>query len=206
MQKIFLTKVDVVNIPDGYNRMNSMPDDPPNSAAFGKETKGSMNFLMVYPITADSAMPFQNPQAVIEGIHRALDKKQGLIEVKNGTVNGYQYIYSIVKTLKEPAGVVYTLTLHRTTNNGAISMQCFFDEAGTTGFRDSVVHELLVRDGVIDAGKSDDWCCDPYDIDYKNGCLMNRSEDEKYDAMFPMHPLTQARSFVCDVVNGLLNL
>ena len=68
------------------------------------------------------------------------------------------------------------------------------------------MYELLVRDGVIDAGKSDDWCCDPYDIDYKNGCLMNRSEDEKYDAMFPMHPLAQARAFVYDIVNGLSNL
>ena len=40
------------------------------------------------------------------------------------------------------------------------------------------------------------WARDPYVPDYKNGLLMEWTEDEKYDDLFPYDPLSEARSFI----------
>jgi hypothetical protein len=53
---------------------------------------------------------FNNPQAVIDGIHNSLGDDQGLVEAEAAILN--KCIYSIVKTKMEPSGVQYCLTLH----------------------------------------------------------------------------------------------
>ena len=44
--------------------------------------------------------------------------------------------------------------------------------------------------------KNSKWWFDPYDKDYKHPFLMNLSEKEEYDELFPDHPLSQCRKFV----------
>ena len=190
-------------IPAEYQKVKSMPEDPEDSVSYGLETDGTLALLTVYPEDREKKIPYDNPGAVIDGIHRSLDDDQGLIEVNSGiTAGGKQFIYSIVKNLKEkdgaPAGVQYFLMMNIEGENQTITVRAFFDENGTTGLRDSAVFELMRRDNIVvltDKG-ADGWNADPYDPAYNRGALMNLSENEAYDDSFPSHPLTEARKTV----------
>lgn len=187
-------------IPNEFLKMNSMPNDPPQSTPYGKQTQSANCFLMVYPIPIQNAMPFGNNNAVINGIHQTLGNDQGLIEVGSGnTVNGKNYIYSIVKTKMNPSGVQYCLVMHIGENNSVMQIQGFFDEVGMTGQRDSMIYNKLMNEGRLSADMSG-WMCDPYDSNYRNGLLMNLSEKRDYDMMFPQHPLSECRNFVKYVI------
>ena len=192
-----------VIMPSWFRKMNSMPEDPPYSKAYGYETPEAGCFVMTQPVSTEYAMPYDHPQMVIDGIHRDLGENQGLIEVEGGmTGSGRRYLYSIVKTLNQPSGVQYCTTMHIEFPDCAVQVQGFFDELGTTGVRDSLVYVLLSQDGVVKA--TDDglegWSADPYDAAYKHGVCMNCSEEKKFDAQFPQHPLSEARRFVAELV------
>ena len=140
-------------------------------------------------------MPFGNPQEVIQGIHMVLPDDQALIEVGSCDAATANTIYSIIKTKKQTSGVQYTLTMDIATKYGAIHLQGFFDEIGQTGLRDTMVFEKLQKEGVVTNGL-EGWMADPYDLDNKKSYLMNLSEREEYDEMFPEHPLSVARSLI----------
>lgn len=46
------------------------------------------------------------------------------------------------------------------------------------------------------------WDRDPYDSNREKGFLMNWAEDEKYDGLFPYHPLSEMRRFINYVVEN----
>lgn len=184
-------------LPKEFIKVNSMPDDPENSSAYVKQTSNSINFIMVYPISKEASMPFDNEKTVITGIHGALGEHQGLIEVKSGiTQNGKRYIYSIVKSKKQPSGIQYVLTMHIDNSHNILNIQGFFDENGMTGFRDTTIMNKLISEGKIVSPNMDNWMQDPYDLNYKKGLLMNASENAEYDSMFPNHPLSEMRMLI----------
>lgn len=193
----------LINIPTDFQKMNTLPEDPANSVAYGKQTQSSKCFLMMFPINNQNAMPYGNEKAVIDGIHGALADGQGLVEVKSGiTKNQKRYIYSIVKSKLEPSGMQYILTMHIEMNDHSINIQSYFDEAGMTGFRDTSIMNKMINEGKITPPNMDGWFKDPYDENYKKGLLMNLSENVEYDAMFPQHPLSETRNFIKYVVEN----
>ena len=190
----------VINLPDTFIKLKSMEDDPPFSAAYGYENEASQVFAMLFPIQWQNAMSYDCKQAVIDGIHQALGDDQGLIEVNAGTTeSGRRFIYSIVKTVQEAAGVQYCLTMHIDCQQLAISIQGFFSECGMTGVRDACVYESYTRENSV---KNRAWNEDPYNPGYRRGILMNLSEGKEYDPLFPQHPLSEARGFVEYIVRN----
>lgn len=191
----------MLKMPDYYVRVDSMPEDPAHSVPMCAKTSSAGIFVIYYPIDPNQAMPFGNAQAVIDGIHQALSDRQGLIEVDTDkTASGADYIYSIVKTIKEPHGVQYTLTYQIMTENEIVNLQGFFDEIGTTGIRDALVYEAYRSKGKF-SDNMDGWMQDPYDPYYTQGIRMNLSEMVGIDSHFPEHPLSMARALVgylCD--------
>ncbi len=193
-----------VIMPARFRKMNSMPDDPPHSSAYGFETPDTGAFVMVCPMASEQAMPFGSPQSVIDGIHVALGENQGLIEVETGKTNaGRRFVYSVVKTLRERHGVQYCMTMHMDYGDCAVQVQGFFDELGTTGARDSMVFVLLEQQGTVRITENgiEGWNADPYDPEYNHGCLMNRSEEKGFDEHFPRHPLSEARRFAGELIS-----
>lgn len=189
-------------LPDGYSRMNSMPDDPADSSAFGMQTPGCACFLMLYPVQPESAMPFEDVRPLIDGIHGSLGDDQGLIEAKcDKTLSGRPLVYSIVKTAGQPNGVQYCLTLQLDYSSLVLNVQGFFDEVGVTGTRDAAVYELAVKNGQVSVDMAG-WRQDPYDPSFNRGNLMNLSEDKLYDAQFPEHPLSQLRALVDFIIQS----
>lgn len=190
-------------IPTEFMKMNSMPEDPVNSLCYGKETSLSTGFLIMYPIDVHLAMPFDNIETVINGIHSTLDEKQGLIEVRTGiTKNQRKYVYTIIKSQLNPDGIQYSLTMNIDMVDYIIDIKSYFDEKGITGQRESVIMEKMIRDGKITLPNIDGWMRDPYDSNYKKGLLMNLSEQSMFDEMFPQHPLSETRNLIKYIIEN----
>lgn len=174
-----------------------MPEDPKGSISLMAQSDNAICLVALQTLSPEDAMPFDNPQSVIDGIHECLGEEQGLIEVEAGGEGGSRYIYSIVKTLKNPntpEGVQYTLTLDKECEASMVHAQGFFDEQGTTGLRDTMVFQMLASsNGFDETGAT--WAQDPYDPTSKRGLLMNQSERPDFDGLFPGHPLSMAREF-----------
>lgn len=187
-----------INVPDMYVEVQTMPEDPPGTVAMMMETDRCMSLMMLFPVPSDSYMLTDEPEDIIDGIHRELAENQGLIEIGEGEsrIHHWWGRYSIVKTLRHDSGMQYVLVMDvRTSDEYAFRLRAFFDEAGITGERDAIVYEMLRRDEKV--GNEEDpfagWTEDPYDPDFTYGALMNRSEEPQFDSLFPEHPLSTAR-------------
>ncbi len=196
-----------ISLPPDYQQVDSMPEDPEGSVPLMAQSNNAMCFVLIREIDGQEAMPFDNPQSVIDDIHECLGNEQGLIEVNSGGQDGERWIYSIVKTLKNPEmpeGVQYTLTLDKECGSSVVYAQGFFDEAGTTGLRDTMVFQMLASAKGFDEAKAD-WTEDPYDSSFERGALMNQSECAEFDETFPSHPLSMAREFAYCVTSDVEN-
>ena len=185
-----------IKIPDNFIKGKSMPEDPKDSICFVSRTGESDSMALIYPISEEKSMPFDDNNKIINGIHQSLKENQGLIEVANGTTKGNNpYVYSIVKTLQKPSGVQYFLCMHIKYENEIICINLYSSEVGRTGKRDSMIFNEMIGKSVTDINMNG-WAKDPYDDNYKKGNLMNISEKREYDSRFPNHPLSVVRNFV----------
>eukprot|EP01084_Bolivina_argentea_P159065 277048_1 len=102
-----------------------------------------------------------------------------------------KYIINFPNNTK--SGYIYAVTIPFKTCSIVLKLQTTY--AGqTTGVRDSKILMKLMQElkvNPIDLGQI--FNCDPYDAKYKTGNQMNLSELEKYDHLFPMHPLSVIR-------------
>ena len=185
------------SIPVDYLKAKSLPDDPPGSIVFEKDTEDATNILMFFFIEQLEALPFDDKDGLIASLHHCLGENQGIIAVNTGkTKAGVPVVYTIVKTLKQPSGVQYILTLQMDFGLKILNLQGYFDEEGITGGRDAAVFEYAIREGIISAQDRSKWSVDPYSPNFRSGALMNLSEQEKFDDVCPSHPLSELRSFV----------
>ena len=184
-------------VPDDYQKLDPLPEDPEGCVSYGKQTESALCMVSIYPIDVEDAMDFNDTEALINGIHHTLAENQALIEVENGRrASGFPYIYSIVKTYNgEEEGVGYTLVLDflLRPNSSLVRVQGFFQEYGITGERDATIFARLSQDKGF---SEDSWCFDPYDPDSEASYKMNQSELAEYDELFPDHPLTQCRMLI----------
>ena len=72
-------------------------------------------------------------------------------------------------------------------------------EVGSPGFREAAVKGQLTR-ALNGADVKPMWNQDPYDAQITHGLLMNEPEKAKYDARFPLHPLSEARKLMAAVI------
>ncbi len=192
-----------INIPLEFKKISSMPEDPKDSVAYGKQTASSNCILMIYPINSQDAMQYENERTIINSIHETLTDTEGLVEVKTGTTkNQKKYGYSIVKSKLDPSGVQYILTMHIDMKEYTIKIESFFAEKSMTGGRDSAIMNKMINEGKIVPPNLNGWFKDPYDENYKRGLLMNLSEQPKYDILFPEHPLSETRKFIKYVIEN----
>jgi hypothetical protein len=182
---------------DGWQRLNRLPDDPEESVSLGKATPSAYCFAQIFPIITQDAMPYDYPEEIIDGIHRALANNQALIEVKCGqTSNGQKIVHSIVKTQMTPSGVNYFVRANIFKKDSVFEVRATFEETGLTGQRDNAIFEVARQQGIVSMDDTSNWMFDPYDPSFKRPYLMNLSEQEQFDEHFPEHPLTQARRFI----------
>ena len=63
-----------LNIPDSFQLLQSMPDDPVDSVVYGMRNDGAICCVLLYPIDNRQAMPFDVDQ-ISKGIHAVLGEK-----------------------------------------------------------------------------------------------------------------------------------
>lgn len=183
----------VVTMPATYREVDAMPDDPEGTRAFAMRSPSSQAIVLAFPVDGGSQMPYEATDAIVSGIRGSLGGDQGIVEVRSGGGRDNRFVYSIVKTAQEPAGVQYSLVLDMLKGGRPVRVRGFFDESGTMGVRDATVYSMLSQAG---ADGLDGWSSDPYDPSLDKGALANRSESAEFDALFPEHPLTEARRLV----------
>jgi len=122
----------------------------------------------------------------------------GIVQVDLVDLKGYTAVKTIFKIPQEPTGMTYlaSLTIPFATCSYVVKIQA--PEVGTTGMRDTFIVGKLMQEGVITT--NDDglqgWFGDPYDPTFTKGTLMNKSDEEIYDADFPNHPLSETRKWM----------
>ncbi len=182
-----------IQIPEYFVPAGPLPDDPKDSQSFMAQTAHAVCYARVYPVSGERLLP-RDKETLLGGIRYYLSDKQGIICVECGE----DYVYSIVKTLQEPSGTQYTLTYQKFRGNSAAELHAFFEETAASGMRESALFEYCSKKGLVgtDTDPREGWEKDPYDENLKKGALMNMSEDEQYDTMFPDYPLSLCRGFV----------
>lgn len=76
-------------------------------------------------------------------------------------------------------------------------------ERGTTGIREAMVTAQMLKDGSLTVQSYEQtWAQDPYDPEYRArgrveaGALRYLSDDPRFDAQFPSHPLAKVRNLL----------
>ena len=190
-------------IPGDFLKAKPLPDDPPGSIVFEKDTPDATNILIFFFIEKSEALPFDDRDGLIDSLHHCLGENQGIIAVRTGKTDaGVSFVFTIVKNLKQPSGVQYILTLQMDFDSMVLNLQGYFDEEGVTGTRDAAVYEYAMREGIISSQDESKWCADPYSPDFRSGALLNLAEQEEFDDSFPTHPLSELRRFVKTFIAG----
>lgn len=116
-----------------------------------------------------------------------------LIETDVCRLDGVKAVRSIVKSQQALAGSVYvggyTLPFHDCSI--VLRVQCAEHASGPVGAREAAVRPRY-------AGRPD-WEEDPYDPRYRGKYMRNQSDDARYDADFPQHPLSKVRRYLADL-------
>ena len=180
-------------IPDYYEEAELSPEAPEGIIAFTTDTEHAYCVVQISQEDYSKSLP-RVQKDLLEGIRMYLGENQGIVKVEVGD----DYVYAIVKNLKEPRGLVYFLTYQKFCDDGIIDVRGQFEEIGMTGMRESVVVSQCMSEKLISLkdGRMEGWAKDPYDENVTTGALMNLSEDEKYDEQFPDFPLSMCREFV----------
>lgn len=126
----------------------------------------------------------------------------GVVEVSLLEVNKIPSVKTIFKIPQPERGMTYIASVTIPFENCSFVIKIQAAEVGTTGIRDAVVLNEMLMSGEVTLGEDrlENWFEDPYNPNFKNGTLMNKSEQEKYDTEFPEHPLSVARKAIIDAV------
>ena len=201
----------VVLLPEGYEKLKAW--NPVSAAAnrtkpaeiYRKQVSSSLNTLEFTRLAEDEGMRYQNITGVVSELRSHLTDRQGIIQVRTGeTVQGFRYVYALWKATDEApsGGLTYYLHIHLTaTSSDRIQIAGRFQEIGMIGQREKLSMSFAQQLGMIsvrdDGAKG--WAEDPYNPDWKSGCLKNLGELEGLDGLFPENPLTQARELLLAV-------
>jgi len=129
----------------------------------------------------------------------------GLIQVDMIKLKNQDAIKTIFKIPQQPSGMVYLASLTIPFKNRSYVIKIQALEVGMTGIRETVITDRLLKEKKIRLGGNgfENWSSDPYDSNYKYGTPMNKSEEAIYDAEFEDHPLTQVRTLISQVEQGI---
>lgn len=155
-------------------------------------TLGTLDAISTTPFTSSS-----NP-AELGSAARALAEAGGggLIEAVMVAPPPAAIRRLIYKRLQRPA-YVYTGMLTMTGKHSELVWTVVAGEHGTTGVREAVVAgEMISSGGLTLEQYQQSWAQDPYDASYHGvdrSVLRFLSDDPRFDARFPDHPLSKVR-------------
>lgn len=190
-----------INVPSDFMLLN-FSNTTSDFIQYKKHTDSAYCLARIYLEEKQKALPFDTNN-IINKLHNVLTDDKGLVEVKSGiTKNGGRYVYYIIKKQKNSFSMEYDLLMNIDINDELFCVQTKFSEEGITGKRDSVILNDLANKGIVSLPDMNGWFRDPYDENHKKGLLMNLSEKEEYDNIFPYHPLSELRRFIKYIIEN----
>jgi len=139
----------------------------------------------------------------IQNFYRKLSYESGgaIIEVKKVKIGLFDTIKTILKFPKQPSGMVYIGSYIIPFKNLSYVVKVVCVEEGMTGIRDSAVLQIMIINGTVkikneEEGRLKGWMRDPYDDSINLPFMMNLSESDKFDDIFPNHPLSRLRKYL----------
>ncbi|WP_347219394.1 hypothetical protein [Chryseobacterium sp.] len=136
----------------------------------------------------------------------AASSNGGTIETDIIHIHHIPCVKTIIKFPQQETGMIYIASITIPFENCSYVVKVQANEIGITGMRDAVILNKLIETGevTIEEETMTNWFEDPYDPDFKQGTLMNKSELEKYDHEFPEHPLSIARSLIQSIAETII--
>ena len=164
---------------------------------------------MSWPVTEQESLPLSDTKGLIQQFHDEMDDHQGLITVKCGlTPKGNRYAYVIRKMNfadeqgNQEGPTDYELNFNIRINGKTHFINGSFQERDKVpGNRSGMLYLMSLGSSELQL-ETEAWDRDPYDSNREKGFLMNWAEDEKYDGLFPYHPLSEMRRFINYVVEN----
>ena len=192
-----------VAIPDTYQRLPRGKNDPEQLTGFSRHTDNADIFVWVSPLDKSIEIPFASAESIADTVRSRLRDTQAIIEAGSDVTSaGRRYSYAIWKSLRKPSGVQYDLVFQVEQQGGIAHVHGFFSEAGTTGVRDTTIFGVRANE-LGDTQKAfEGWMHDPYDPSLTEGLRMNLAEKREFDALFPAHPLSEARRLLAFMVEN----
>ncbi len=137
--------------------------------------------------------------AAVRAFFRTMVLKNGggIVSVDVLDLAGLPGVRAIIKVPQKPAGTTYlaSLTIPRRDFSFVVKVQC--EELSDVGARERAIYgRFLVGPSFDPARPLVGWEVDPYDPTRRDKIMRNESEDERYDAQFPEHPLSRARGYL----------
>lgn len=172
-------------------------DFPPlfeDATGFFHEDEGTYAVLVV------GSLPRRDSLFVVSdfvsGARSCLAENQGLVDGRwEPSAAGVPCRSTVVKTKMRNCGIQYSVTIQLDFGEPIVAMNLFAEENGITGVRDAAIFSSC-RDQNLVAEDGSDWLVDPFEDKAVDGFPMNLSELRDFDAMFPSHPLSEARRFI----------
>lgn len=136
----------------------------------------------------------------------AASSNGGIIETEIINIHAIPCVKTIVKIPQQETGMAYIASITIPFKDCSYVVKIQADEIGITGMRDALILDRLMKTGEVEADEDaiKNWVEDPYDPEFKQGTLMNKSEQEKYDHEFPEHPLSIARSLIRSIAATII--
>jgi hypothetical protein len=165
----------------------------------------SLNYFLLPP---DIPVSLSRLDELRRSYRDGLGNGRGLVELEVREVLGLRAVWLIFKIPQDPMGMTYvgSLTLPFHEFSYVLKVDC--PEMGMTGVRDSVVFALEKQAGRMKFDSPAEfpplgWTQDPYDPGLQSPVMRNLSDDERYDAQFPTHPLSRVRRHLTSMLSTL---
>jgi len=174
-------------------------DSDREGVRYWRTESGDMLGLWYFPIPPDLAAPPNEIDKLRATYRRGVAAVgMAIVSVDATKVDGRAAVRTIFKgRIPEEGsfGAMYVASITVPFRDFSFVLKTICEERGTTGVRDAVVADILMKQGKVGLGPSGftGWFADPYDPGFRAAVLRNLSDDEQYDAMFADHPLSRAR-------------
>ena len=177
-------------------------DADDNGVRFWHSAQGDELHLMSFNLPPDIPVSLERMDD-IRSFYRLIyvGNGLGLVECESTVVDGCAALHNIFKIPQKPHGMNYIGSITVPFRDFSFVVQSLCFEQGITGVRDSIIFGEMLAAGQVKLGETvnnetplEGWWRDPYDASLKTPPLRNLSEDAKYDAQFPDHPLSRLRS------------
>lgn len=188
--KITVNSIEL-NLPDVCEPSPIPAGFPSGSASLSFQKEQTMAYILFIPMSIAHAMPRHALDTVIAKNREGLAENEGLVDAGEGkSDSGEDMVYVIEKRREADDTVTYLLYCHYFKEDQVIHIQGYFNAAAAEE-RETEVRKVMEKEGI----PVEPWCHDPFDSSVSDGFLMNQSEQENFDGMFPYHPLTMCRAF-----------